>query len=181
MFRETFFKILKEKLINFLSSLRRAIFKNIDSFTMIYRFNFFTIFFLQLFHLNHLYLKVIKAIFTTGAHYNNMQTRPNAIKIIAVKYTNICKNVLQRLVYSQERCMIFKDRKINCSCICIYCANMRLLLTVCHAIYYHCKIYRFQFPCFATNIYLVSLARWHFHFYWRLWFVLSWLALTMLW
>lgn len=62
-----------------------------------------------------------------------IQTRLNAIQIIAMQHTDISKYVLQRLVYSQERCTIFKDRIIYCSCLCICCATIRLLLTVCHA------------------------------------------------
>lgn len=64
---------------------------------------------------------------------HTIQMRPNAIQIIAVQRMNICTNVFH-FVYSQEWITIYKDRKINSSCLCVCFATMRMLLNVSYAI-----------------------------------------------
>lgn len=56
-----------------------------------------------------------------------------------------------------EWCKIFKGCKMNCSCLCVCCTTMRLLLNVFHLILQHftviAQFINFYLPCFATNIY----------------------------
>lgn len=71
-------------------------------------------------------------------HTTSIQTRSNANKII-----------------------VFKYRKINlsCLCVCVLCDHETVAQHVsCNlaTFYYHCKIYRFQFPCVATSIYWIQ-------------------------
>ena len=88
---------------------------------------------------------------------HKIQTRPNAIKIIAMQRTNISTNVLQHFVYSQEWCTIYQGRMMNRSCLCFCFATMRLLLNVSHVILQRftiiARFISFNLPCFATTIY----------------------------
>lgn len=79
----------------------------------------------------------------------SIQTRPNAIQFLAMHRTNISPNVLQRLVYSQERCTDFKYHKINRSCLSVLYDNKTVDQRVSWNLatfYDKCKVYRFQFP-----------------------------------
>lgn len=119
-----------------------------------------------MFSVAEIFVAFDRAPFVKGAY--TIHTRPNAIHIFALQRTNISTDVLQIFVYSQERCMIFKDRMINCSCLCVCCATMRLLLKMSNVIlqfYYHCKFYRFQFPCFAISVYWIKARESYFHYY----------------
>lgn len=68
---------------------------------------------------------------------HTIQTRPNVIQIITMRRTNMSTSVLQRFVYWQERCAIFKDRKTNSSCFWMWYTIIRLLLNVSHVILQH--------------------------------------------
>lgn len=105
------------------------------------------------------------------------QTRQNTIRIIAVQ--NINTTDLQRFVYSQERCKIYKDHNINCSCCCVCCATMRLLLNV-----FHVNLQRFNIiatfidfsfhalPLIFTGYRFIFVPL-YFRLYLRFWLVLN--------
>lgn len=63
-----------------------------------------------------------------------------AIQFIAVQRTNICTKVLQRFVYSEERCTFFKGRKMNHCCLCVCFATMRLLFNMSIVFLQRCTI-----------------------------------------
>lgn len=76
---------------------------------------------------------------------------------IVMQRTNIKTNVLQRFVNLQEHCTIFNVRKINHSCLFVYCASMRLLLNLyhCTTVAYIRKIY-----CNIQCVYTVQRSLW---------------------
>ena len=80
-----------------------------------------------------------------------IQMRPNAIKIIAMERTTVRTNVVQRFVCSHEWCTIFKGRKTSRSCLCVYCATMRLFLNMLHVIVQRftiiARFISFNLPC----------------------------------
>lgn len=63
-------------------------------------------------------------------------------------------------VLAKERCTIFKDSKIGLQLfLCVLCDHETVAQHVsCNlaTFYYHCKIYWFQFTCFATKIYWIQ-------------------------
>ena len=106
----------------------------------------------------------IKSLQNSGhAHHSDtIECNPNYRNAMHKHFASFC--VLTKVMHN------FKDRTMNCSCLCVCFATMRLLLNVFHGVL-QCFIIialfiSFNFPCFATNIYTVvpsisiSVSKW---------------------
>lgn len=60
----------------------------------------------------------------------NMHINQMRFKLLQCNARPLMRTFYNLLVYSQERCMLYKDCKINCNCLCVCCATLRLLLNV---------------------------------------------------
>ena len=101
----------------------------------------------------------IKSLSNSGHAY--FQMRSNVILIIAMQCTNSRTDILQRFVYSQVTCTIFKGGKMNHSCLCMFCDHEAVAqLVSCNLawLYHHCTIYiSFNLLCFATDFYSIYI------------------------